>query len=231
MNISERISLYDFLTMMVTGFVILVMLIPWSCIEKYWVLIMVFSYVVGLVFHRILELFGSVIAKCEPKKTTLTMFLGTVFIRNYDEAIKKARKEITDSLITEIKKEYYSAYYYIMDKPCYKTIGILEVQVAFFRNISWVVLLLNVFWVYKFKALLSCVFRKMECFDFDSCNISLCWIIVIIVILFVLFSSVRYYTQKKIYELVWEGYEYTKEMEKKEVVNQNFGLFVCNNSN
>lgn len=49
MNISEKISLYDFLTMMVTGFIIFIMLIPWSCIEEYWVLVTVFSYIVGFV--------------------------------------------------------------------------------------------------------------------------------------------------------------------------------------
>lgn len=231
MNISEKISFYDFLTMMVTGFIILIILIPWSCIIKYWVLIMIFSYIVGLIYHRFLECLGSIIAKCEPRKNRLTLLLGTVFIRNYDEAIRIASNENTDPKTTDVITKYYSAYYYIMEKPCYKTIGILEAQVTFIRNISWVILLLSVFWGGKIKVLLSCVFRKMECINFNSCNVSPCIIIVISVVIFVLLLFVRYITQKKIYELVWEGYKYTKALEKKEVINQNQGLFVCNNTN
>lgn len=213
MNISEKISLYDFLTMMVTGFVILFMLIPWNCIEKYWVLITVFSYIVGLFYHRFLECLGAII---EVRKPSMSFFLVTVFIRNYDKALEKMRNEQTK--LEEIKKEYYSAYYYIMDKPCYKNIGVLETQVAFARNASWLLLALGI--------------GAFSNADWDFLEIAANWKIgVFFVVLFAISFFVRYFTQLKIYKLVWEGANYTKPMEKEEIVNQNYGLFVCNNNN
>ncbi|MBQ8959483.1 MAG: hypothetical protein IJ057_13925 [Bacteroidales bacterium] len=120
--------------------------------------------------------------------------------------------------LKEIKKEYYSAYYYIMDKPCYKNISILETQVAFARNVSWLLLALGI--------------GAFSNADWDFLEIvTNCKIGIFFVVLFVLSFFVRYYTQLKIYKLVWEGANYTKPLEKEEVVNQNYGLFVCNNSN
>ena len=221
MNISEKISLYDFLTMVVTGFVILVMLIPWNCIEDYWILITVFSYIVGLFYHRFLEWMGAII---ENQKLSIPFFFGTIFIRNYVKALEKKRngenesEDIKEKELKEIKKKYYSAYYYIMDKPCYKNISVLEAQVAFVRNVSWLLFALSIG-----------AFTKA---DWDFLEMVTNWGIgIFFVVLFVVSFFVRYFTQMKIYKLVWEGNEYTKPLEKKEVINQNQGLFVCNNTN
>lgn len=223
MNISEKISFYDFLTMLVTGFVILFMLIPWNCIEEYWILITVFSYIVGLFYHRFLEWLGAKIGK---RKPSIPFFFGTILFRNYDKALEKMKNKHEDNKknkhednkLTEIEKEYYSAYYYIMDKPCHKTISVLETQVAFTRDISLLLIGLCISSFIKKDWLLLEVASGLK-------------IGVFFIVLYVMSLIVCYFTQLKIYELVWEGYKYTKPLEKKEVINQNQGLFVCNNTN
>lgn len=225
MDFSSRLSIYDFLTMLVTGFFILLLFIQWECIQEYWFIISILSYIIGLIYHRIIEILNHWISNFM-KKRKLLFEIKTVFVRNYNDAIMKMRQKVLDenadlSLPNDDndsfkKTTYYTAYYSIMNELCYNAISVLEIQVAFTRNVSWLIM------VFFFRALSN---RSWVVFEIFPNNITTS---VFCIIVFFASFFVRYYTQMKIYKLVWEGYAYTnKSQEKKNVVNQNIGIAIC----
>ena len=209
MDFSGKLSLYDFLTMLSCGFMILLIFLNIFSCEYDWndnmIITLILSYFIGLIYHRILEFIRTVLSHYETiEKHSI---FGTIFISNYLPAIKNAKDKPNGNEQTIFsEEEYYKAYYSIMDKPCYSNIKLLEVQEAFLRNITWIVVVYTI-------AILRC-----NCCNYCTCSIAKqcllpylnnCLHIFIASLFIVAIFVARYYTQMKIYKLVWEGYKYT----------------------
>lgn len=117
MNTSTTIGLYDFLNMVVMGFLILLPVVnfPTDAVSLSW---FVPCYIVGLIYHKLMEnTFG-------------------VCLRNKDGMISQAYKSVNKIKDDNFSsKNYYKAYYFLMEKRLLGSIPILEAQAAFLRNI------------------------------------------------------------------------------------------------
>jgi hypothetical protein len=71
MDFTSKLSLYDILTQLISGFLILALFIPipestikCMCMEDstetyHWIFVLIFSYLIGIIYHRLLELIRS----------------------------------------------------------------------------------------------------------------------------------------------------------------------------
>lgn len=207
MDFSGKLSLYDFLTMLSCGFMILLIFLNIFSCEYDWndnmIITLILSYFIGLIYHRILEFIRTVLSHYETiEKHSI---FGTIFISNYLPAIKNAKDKPNGNEQTIFsEEEYYKAYYSIMDKPCYSNIKLLEAQEAFLRNFTWIVV------VYAFFYRDSCICSLIKkCFGLciNEYYYLICFALIALILL------ARYNTQMKIYKLVWEGYKYTHNKE------------------
>ena len=115
MNTSTTIGLYDFLNMVVMGFLILFPVTSSHNEIRFFVL----CFITGLIYHKLMEnTFG-------------------VCLRNKDGMISQAYKSVNNKEYNECssKENYYKAYYFLMEKRQLGSIPILEAQAAFLRNI------------------------------------------------------------------------------------------------
>lgn len=209
MDFTSKLSLYDILTMLVSGFLILVLFIPMPEKEYQWFFIIVSSYLIGIIYHRLLEWVRNAIACCCKNEKGIRIF-KTIFTSNASEAIKRAKEKIDetnyDTISDEdIKKEYIDTYYSVMDKPCYSNISLLETQEAFLRNITWMIFIyIIVFCCNSSDSSIGIEFILYLKKSISHC----CFCLGTMKLLFFLTLFARYQTQKKIYELVWEGAKY-----------------------
>ena len=178
MDIIPKLTFYDSLCMMVCGYIILCIMMG-TLNPNGNVLFYVFCYLVGLVYHRLLEMM-------------------TPCLRNIPCMIKQGResvKEGTSVLPPATRVNYNKAYYLLMDKQCLNNIPILEAQAAFCKDMFLLLLSLLV-------GVLSSHFEG-DGMEFGFYPTSLFLLALIIALVFV-----WYYTQMKIHHLVWEGYYY-----------------------
>ena len=115
MNASTTIGLYDFLNMVVMGFIILFPIIS-SPNEFHF---FVSCFIVGLIYHKLME-----------------NTLG-ICMRNKDCMILKAYESVNgkENEKDSSKENYYIAYYFLIKKGLLGNIPILEAQAAFLRNL------------------------------------------------------------------------------------------------
>ena len=118
MNASTTIGLYDFLNMVVMGFLLLfpVVTFPTDAVFLIW---LIPCFIVGLIYHKLME-----------------NTLG-ICMRNKDCMILKAYESVNgkENEKDSSKENYYIAYYFLMEKRLLGNIPILEAQAAFLRNI------------------------------------------------------------------------------------------------
>jgi hypothetical protein len=233
MDFTSKLSLYDILTQLISGFLILALFIPipestikCMCMEDstetyHWIFVIIFSYLIGIIYHRLLEWIRSwrlikwIRSLCDKKKKDSNtkdeicifgFWICTIFMRNYKYAIHEASSEeekleyklnIKKCNDVDIKK-YYDKYYSAMNKPAYSTISILEAQEAFLRNITWIVLfyLCCVIFSWLKKGLAMKIMLE----------INYAWILLLIIFILILFA--RYNTQMRVYKAVWEAGKY-----------------------
>lgn len=218
MDFTSKLSLYDFLAILLSGFLILALFIPnlalEICNDKVSVLFIAgVSYLLGLVYIRILEF---VLGKCCKKKECCMLeFIKTAFCRNYEKTIVHYRNSVFNVKENNVKcgeneeesvnmQEYYAAYYSIMDKPCYSNIAILESQYAFLRNILLLVIAHAILFIWEDYSIVYLVVKEL----LADINCPCVWIIFALIILGIVFAM--YKTQTKIYYLVWHGCKYHK---------------------
>ncbi|MEE0268044.1 MAG: hypothetical protein UD103_08725 [Bacteroidales bacterium] len=233
MDFTSKLSLYDILTQLISGFLILALFIPipeytikCMCMEDstetyHWIFVLIFSYLIGIIYHRLLEWIRSwrlikwIRSLCDKKKKDsnkkdeICIFwfcICTIFMRNYKYAIHEASSEeekleyklnIKKCNDVDIKK-YYDKYYSAMNKPAYSTISILEAQEAFLRNITWIVLFYLCCVIFSW--LKNGLAMKI------MLEINYAWILLLIILILILFA--RYHTQMKVYKAVWEADKY-----------------------
>lgn len=118
MNTSITIGLYDFLNMVVMGFLILLPVVnfPTDAVFLVW---FIPCFIVGLIYHKLME-----------------NTLG-ICMRNKDCMILKAYESVNgkENEKDSSKENYYIAYYFLIKKGLLGSIPRLEAQVAFMRNL------------------------------------------------------------------------------------------------
>jgi succinate dehydrogenase/fumarate reductase cytochrome b subunit len=193
MDFTSKLSLYDVLTQLISGFLILALFIPKTIsLQENFVFIIIFSYLIGVVYHRFLEWIRNIISKDFNKcfeNCSIDLWIRTIFTRNSEGAIKKAKDKCKED--NKKNNKYYKIYYSIMDKPAYASIRILETQEAFLRNLTWIVLL------YSRPSL-----KDNNIIAKDIISEISCWFILIF---FFLILFARYHTQMKVYKAVWDA--------------------------
>lgn len=235
MDFTSRLSLYDILTQLISGFLILALFIPMpessqeNVTESYqWIFLLIFSYLIGIIYHRSLEWIRSwrlikwIRSLFDKKKKDSNtkdeicifwFWICTIFTRNYKYAIHEASSEeekvgykLNIEKCNDVDiKKYYDKYYSAMNKPAYSTISILEAQEAFLRNLTWIVV--AYFLCYYFS-----LFDEQKLFECifilepPSMLSSNCLILCVSLLLFlILILFARYHTQIKVYEAVWDA--------------------------
>ena len=205
MEISSKLSLYEFLTMLVVGGILLEMIgvhIPSSEGEINWFIYSVLSFTMGLVFHRSIEWFLNIMRNVQKNQMNSFSF-RIAFPKNSKDDIKNAQNDVQEQVDSKsIIHKYYTAYYRIMSNSCYNVIERLEAQEAFYRDL-FVLLVINAVLLLKQDydaGLFHWIFGKEY-----LCKEWLAFLIFGLILIFVIG-----FTKKKIYELVWSGYYYTE---------------------
>ncbi|MCR5444655.1 MAG: hypothetical protein K6E96_03085 [Bacteroidales bacterium] len=128
MNVPSQISFYDLACMLVPGFIILwlasfcrIDIVNATIIE--WSFIVVLSYSVGLLYHRVCEYLARIthFSRCP-------CMLRKARKKEYEDD----KTELFDDI--KIKEAYTKAYYYIGLHNGLYNLPVLEAQVAFLRN-------------------------------------------------------------------------------------------------
>ncbi|MBO5844611.1 MAG: hypothetical protein J6Q96_07060 [Bacteroidales bacterium] len=231
-----KLSLYDILTQLISGFLILALFIPIDVFKENsvieWIFLIIFSYLIGIIYHRSLEWIRSwrlikwIRSLCDKKKKDeiciFCFWICTIFTRNYKYAIHEASSEkekvgyklnIEKCNDVDIKK-YYDKYYSAMNKPAYSTISILEAQEAFLRNLTWIVVayfLCYYFSLFDEQKLFECIFI-LEPPSMLSSNCLILCVSLVVFLIFILFA--RYQTQMKVYKAVLDADKYINKEEK-----------------
>ena len=182
----SRLTLYDFLTMLLVGFLLLVLFCETGCGESFisGTLLLAASYIVGLCYHKLIE-----------KLTAPLRNMECMIMRAYD-AVCKDFKGVSN--LKTGRESYYREYYRLMMKGCLGNIPVLEAQVAFIRN------LIPVLIVYIIA--IAC-----ECDNLNTLIITIfgnnshCGVAIVLGIIDMLFIYLWYSIQMKIHKLVWEG--------------------------
>lgn len=126
-SLSSKLSFYDFLNILVTGFLWLNLFYEPIGNGVSWVYTSVISFLIGLICHQLVE-----------------CFIGK-FIRNCS-VIRKSAYDAVGKVINEHpmpdskEKSFLYAYYLVAKNNCLMNIPVLEAHIAFIRNI-WIVLL------------------------------------------------------------------------------------------
>lgn len=180
-SFSSQASFYDFLNILVTGFLWLNLFYDPVGNEVNWIYISVISFLIGLVYHQLME--------CSIGK----------FIRNCSK-IRKSAYDAAGKVINEhpmsdsSEKSYLYAYYLVAKNNCLMNIPVLEAHIAFIRNI-WLILLFYLVALRSYSPLVDRL--RVVCATSD--------IAIVITVLLIILPFVWYKLQTKVSYLVWEG--------------------------
>ncbi|MDR0754696.1 MAG: hypothetical protein LBF04_04830 [Prevotellaceae bacterium] len=202
-NVSSKMTLYDMLAMVIPGFLLL-MLFPFCCgciVLSKWindiytgVLLVLASYIIGLIYHKAVEYLYN---KTEFRNSE--KHIKKQSERFYD-TFKKDGGKLPDEMPISTRNDYYTAYYALMKENMLNSIPILEVQVAFIRNLLPLIVLYII---------------AICCCGFPYCNINSCGLAISLVVIAVILLLILIEIRNKIYYLVWEGNEYLKQNNHK----------------
>lgn len=213
---SSKLSLYDFIVMLMPGSIIAYCLTCLFISESdvirmdnpfFWILFFVVSYFLGIANH--------IISSC--------MFKSIGF-RNCQkmlrDSIQRANKNgyVTDVDMEKIKEQkclkdkYYQAYYYAKKNGYGNDIEIMESQVAFLQSLFCPVIII------LFLSIFPCVdLSRPLNLQIGLCDCRCLYIVTIWIgslITMFLAISLMISRQKKIYDRVWEDYHYLKNILK-----------------
>lgn len=192
MNDFGQLTLYDFLTMMVIGVLILAPFCIFSCGLDFinTTVFLIASYIIGLCYHKIMEWLQSRLGFRNMKCMIRKAFRVTC------KEFPQASGLVKD--MDKIKEPYHREYYRLMMKGCLGNIPVLEAHVAFLRNLIPIVI------AYIVMSICGCrgVSGMIDCIFGTG---SKCAVGVILMIILILLPILWYCTQMKIHRLVWEG--------------------------
>lgn len=182
MRISS-LSIYDFFTMIVTGYLLLSLFIGRFVIEinASFIPFFVIVYIVGLCWHKLIELLSKGIKLHRNPKMLRTTY----------------HKMLQNIQFGEVKPERdYSLAWYVTKKEFgLGSISVLEAQEAFLRDIVLIILI--------YAVMINC-----SCFLTDVTFLNRCLVSALLFVGIFICAAVWYAIQKKTFELVWEGYFY-----------------------
>ena len=197
MNPISRVTMYDALTMLTSGFLLCIMVFPirYCCCDSHWsreILFGILSYAIGLVYHRVLDGLA---------------FEGWDYLRDNEVMIRNSHRKIRKKFYGKLNKPstlegYYDAYYCLMKNEKLGNIPILEAQVAFIRDIVPIFMFYAI-GVYCFD---FGIWRNMDRWIFTRDEIEVFCVLVVLLLI-----VIRFVSQYKIYELVWEGDAFLEE--------------------
>lgn len=192
MNDFGQLTLYDFLTMLIIGVLILAPFCIFSCGLDFinTTVFLIASYIIGLCYHKILEWLQSRLRFRNMKCMIRKAFRVTC------KEFPHASGLVKD--MDKIKGPYYREYYRLMMKGCLGNIPVLEAHVAFLRNLIPIVIM------YIVMSMCDCsgVSGMIDCIFGDG---SKCAVGAVLMIILILLPILWYCTQMKIHKLVWEG--------------------------
>lgn len=189
MNLLSNLSIYDTLTMMVSGYLWLLLVTGIQTILSNNILFFIACYIVGLVYHRIIDQLPDCLRNNK-----------RILKNSHNEIEKESHKNLD---LSATKNNYYKAYYCLMQKNCLGNIPILEAQVAFIRNVTPILAVYLVALCSGCKELCNTIRATFG----NLCTVCIALFLIIIVLIFI-----RYATQFKICKLVWEGTMYINKV-------------------
>jgi hypothetical protein len=187
MEFSSRLSLYDFLAILLPGMLFTNCL--YGCLEG------VFFYSSSLVpisIYFIISYFVGII------NNTVSECLTEKNRNNINDIRNSYKKIYNDNNAYYInKKDYYKAYYHLMQTNNLNNIPILEIQYAFLRNAILVIIFMNLTILYDLiinnnSFIVFSFSEKIELLIFNH-------------IILLLIPCIEKRKKLKIMELVWEG--------------------------
>lgn len=127
MNVSASLGIYDFLNFLIIGAVLSLIFVPWVPYStEELALWTIPCFIVGLVFHKIVE---NSIGKLTRNNNELIKIA-------FEEKAKFCDIDIKTESPNWIEKEYYRAYYYLMEKDKLGCVPLLEAQSSFLQNLT-----------------------------------------------------------------------------------------------
>lgn len=137
MNISTSIGIYDFLNYLVIGAILSFIFVPWIPQNATTLVLWAIPcFIVGLIFHKVIE---SLIGKYTRNNKKLIL---SAFRKEAQYCDKKINEPIL------IEKEYYRAYYSLLEKNLLGNIPRLEAISSFFQDLFFIVLFYTSFLLY-----------------------------------------------------------------------------------
>ena len=220
-EISSKLSLYDILAMLIPGALIIFwasnvifgndLTIDESRINP-WIVGVFFtatSYLVGIIYFRLMEYLSRYVGKFinNPKrmkksfdKKVRAMNSKKVFENELFGELKRFKPSVDKKQDScKIQDIYYEAYAFVAKNTYRNYVHILESQFAFLRSMFGVVFLFLCFLPNdNFKCLIEYLLPGDP----------MCWVLSSFLVLLIAIPFVMACIQKKIYEIVWEDYEY-----------------------
>lgn len=199
-KVLSKLSLYDVLTTILTGYILCIAVrhgLPSNVLPTELLTVVTtiprkiaVAFIVGLVFHKIVECYTqNSYTKCSCK---CFLKFTSLFTRNNFQIIKAVQDELGKDIpqagdqINKLK-DYYDAYYDLWAKNKLGIVTTIEAYSAFIKDLFFALLIAIVLMSAKIGWILS-----------------LSSLFVVIVV----FSIARYQCERKIYRLVLEGYYY-----------------------
>lgn len=207
-------SLFDVLSMIIPGGLIISFIAELANITVsyttllslpfvFYILYFVLSYLVGLIWNVLMD-WGF----CKFRNNEFAIMYAKLYgekcfsFRKTQDTFKKVQTSLKN--IPDIKKRYYKAYYHIAKNSVGNVIIILETQVAFIRNMLFIVL--------GYGILL--LFKNVIMFGMFNVSPSL-FVGFSLIIAFLLLVIVMLARQNKIYCLIWEGEQYVQSHDEQ----------------
>lgn len=220
--LSSKLTLYDILAMLIPGAFILVIFVKCTNIQIDGLIPILFfitgSYLVGIVYYRIIEYLWSL----TPFRNNWTDIQAS-FLKVY-KGINDEQKgnQLFDSLIkTNIyngekifKDAYYEAYAFVQKNTYRNVVNVLESQIAFLRSLFLIVLLYFIYFSLHFTINhIVCDTVIPMFFYIVALSFIICKLLEMLILLMLLPICLM---QNKIYEIVWEDYEYLSRIKNKD---------------
>ena len=234
MNLSTKLTLYDFLSIFLSGSIWLLLILCIPCHFFCYVyrccchqpifsffsplILSLTAYLLGLTWHKTIEWLCCT--------TRIKRFLNT--FKNILEALKRNSPKLIEEAESRIMEQsdkknvleysdnclmrrYYFAYYYIQEKGALGSIPVLEAQEAFLRDIAFPLPLLLYFrsnWILE---------KLIECSPLGFFILRLSISIFVLIVLLIIHSSI----QKKIHESVWDTAYYLHRLDQIHATDPN----------
>lgn len=230
----SKLSLYDFLTMFLTGSLWIFVFLPSGFLKEVCCCNSIFSgnnfpicllffisaYLLGMIWNKIMECLCGLLSAQKKSLPKFTHVLSS-FVRNNPELICEAEQRVlsmpdkknvfTHSNNDKLRK-YYFAYYYLLEKQALGNIPLLEAQVAFIRNLImplFTFFFVGLFGEYRLPHdILHPIVDSISAERFQFVAVG------IIILIPVILTRLHYSIQMKIYELVWDGSHYISRLEE-----------------